>query len=347
MSGADGIGASGADGIGVSDAGGTGQAGDGARPRVAIFAPHPLLTVTIEPEGETRQSIHFHPGGQGVWVARMVAALGAQPILCGFVGGESGALLRPLVERATGATGAKLVSTATPSGCYVTDRRSGERELVAMSVSDPPSRHELDELFSITVAEAIGCGYLIVTNPMPGASLPLQLYADLVTDVKGNGCKVLVDLSSPRLDSALLGKPDLVKINDWELAEYVRGPVDTDERLLAAVSRLREEGAGTAIVTRGEAPAVVMQEGQTWRLTPPRFENGFREGCGDSMMGGIGAALAKGSDLFAALAIGAGAGAANFLRHGLGNASGEVAMQLSESVAIEPWHARQRGHAPA
>ena len=55
-------------------------------PRVAIFAPHPLLTVTLEREGPERDKVHFHAGGQGVWVARMAASLGAEPVLCGFQG---------------------------------------------------------------------------------------------------------------------------------------------------------------------------------------------------------------------------------------------------------------------
>lgn len=337
-------------------------------PRVTIFAPHPLLTVTIEAEGESRQSIHFHAGGQGVWVARMVRALGVTPVLCGFIGGESGTLLRPLLEEdGNGVSGGqqadarggqaaarggqqeadvttnaggyqlRLVETSTPSGCYVTDRRSGRRELVAMSVSDPPTRHELDDLFSRTVAEAIDCGILVVTNPMPGASLPLEIYGDLVADVKGNGCTVLVDLSSPRLDSALKGGPDIVKINDWELAEYIRGPVDTEERLFAAVSSVHEAGAKTAIVTRGEEPGLIVSDGEAWRLMPPRFENGFREGCGDSMLGAMAAAIASGSTPLQAIAIGAAGGAANFLRRGLGNASKDVVEQLARSVRIEPW----------
>ena len=63
-------------------------------PAVALFAPNPLLTVTLEVEGDERQSIHFHAGGQGVWVAGMAAAMGATPVLCGLIGGEPGELLR-------------------------------------------------------------------------------------------------------------------------------------------------------------------------------------------------------------------------------------------------------------
>ena len=76
-------------------------------------------------------------------------------------------------------------------------------------------------------------------------SLPLEFYGDLVADARAGGCRTLVDLSSPRLDSALRGEPDLVKLNDWELAEYVSGPVSEPSQLLgrgAAAAGARAHG---------------------------------------------------------------------------------------------------------
>jgi len=310
-------------------------------PAVAVFAPNPLLTVTLELEGAERQSIHFHAGGQGVWSAGMARSMSAAPVLCGLIGGEPGQLLAPLIEKVAGG-GSHLVETAGASGCYVTDRRSGQRELLAMSLSDPPSRHELDELFSVTCAQALACGWLLVTNPLPGEALPLEVYGDLVADARAGGCRTLVDLSSPRLDSALASEPDLVKINDWELAEFVRGPVSTPELLLAGARRLRDAGARSVIVTRGELPALVLHEDEAWELTPPRFEHGFREGCGDAMMGALAAVWARGGSFERALVLGAAAGAANFLRRGLGHASREVVEQLADAVTLAPWPAARR-----
>ncbi|MGO9247826.1 MAG: 1-phosphofructokinase family hexose kinase [Solirubrobacteraceae bacterium] len=303
-------------------------------PRVAIFAPHPLLTVTLEREGSAREQVHFHAGGQGVWVARMAACLGAEPVLCGFLGGESGELLDGLLQRTGGER--RLVSTTSASGCYVTDRRSGERELLTCTLSDPPSRHELDGLFSITCAEAIADGWLVITNPMPGDALPLETYGDLVADARAGGCRTLVDLSAPRLNSALRGEPDLVKLNDWELAEFVSGPVSEPGQLLAAAQRLREQGAGAVVVTRGEQPALVLADERAWWLTPPRLTRGFREGCGDAMLGALTAGWARGEPFERALVVGAAAGAANFLRHGLGSASRDVVERLVDSVVLEP-----------
>src|SRR3954447_9485515 len=299
--------------------------------RIAIFSPNPLLTVTVEARG-TGDDIHFHAGGQGVWVARMAAEMGATPILCGFAGGETGAVLEPLLDRMPGER--RLVQSAAGSGCYVVDRRDGERKVVASNLGAAPSRHEVDDLFSVTTAAALESDVLVVCNPYPGDVLPLEIYGNLVADVRGNGTPVLVDLSTPRLDSALEGRPDLVKLNDWELAEYVVGPVSEPEQMAAAAERLRTAGAGSVLVTRGGDPAFLLDDDGMQELVPPRFERGSREGCGDSMMGGIAAAWALGRDRADILRLGAAAGAANFLRHGLGSGSRQVVQELFEQVEL-------------
>jgi fructose-1-phosphate kinase PfkB-like protein len=57
------------------------------------------------------------------------------------------------------------------------------------------------------------------------------------------------------------------------------------------------------------------------------------------MMGALAAAWARGEEFERAAALGAAAGAANFLRRGLGHASREVVDQLVEGVVLEEWTA--------
>lgn len=303
------------------------------KPKVAIFGPNPMLEITIEQlTSDGGDDIHLHPAGQGVWVARMAAELGADPILCGFAGGESGAVLRGLLEELP--IELRLIETAEATGTYIHDRREGGHKPVAQSASMPPSRHEVDDLFSVACAAAIDADALVVCNPYPSEALPLEIYGSLVADVRANGTPALVDLSSPRLDSALEGGPDLVKINDWELAAFVYGPVDTPERMREAIERLLEKGAAAAIVTRAGEPALAVRDGQAWELTPPRFDRGSREGCGDSMMGALAASVAAGREWEQSLRLGAAAGAANFLRHGLGTGARAVVEELAARVEL-------------
>jgi 1-phosphofructokinase len=306
-------------------------------PQVAIFGPDPLLSVTIEAGDE----LHVHAAGQGPWVARMAAELGAAPILCSFLGGETGRLIRPLL----GALPAEVRATATTgaSAAYVVDRRGGDRRVLATSLRPPVQRHEVDDLVGSTVAAALQSAVLVVCNPYPADGLPDEVYATLVADVRAAGIPVLVDLSSPRLDQVLPSKPDLVKLNDWELAEFVSGPVDGG-RLLDAARALVGDGATTAVVTRGEAPILVVPgQGEPYEIVPPAFPEGHREGCGDTMMGALAAAWARGLPPREALVLGAAAGAANFLRRGLGTGRREVVEQLAERVIVRPLGVRSVG----
>jgi 1-phosphofructokinase len=302
---------------------------------VVVFGPSPMLSVTVEAvPAEGVDDIHLHAAGQGVWVARMAAALGAEVLLCAYIGGETGTVLRPLLEQLP--IELRLVETGGPNGCYLHDRRSGHREPLAMSPGPALTRHEVDDLFSVACAAALDADVLAVCGAFPAEAMPVEVYGNLVADVRANGTPVIVDLSPPRLDSALEGRPELAKINDWELARYINGPVDTPDRMRAGAERLLEAGAGAVIITRAEEPALVVRNGRAWELTPPRFERGAREGCGDSMMGALAASMATGAEWEETIRTGAAAGAANFLRSGLGSADPAVVSDLARKVELRP-----------
>lgn len=300
------------------------------RPRVTVFGPDPLLSVTIE-RGGNRDDVHLHPAGQGVWVARMVAELGAEPVLCCLVGGETGAALAPMLPGSP-----RVVETAGTSGSYVVDRREGPRKWLAVADRPAPRRHEIDDLVAATCAAALDSRVLVICNPYPAEGFPLDVYETLAGNARAAGVTVVVDLSSPRLERVLGAEPDLVKLNDWELAEYVRGPVDGAQGQ-AAMRALRAAGAQAVAVTRAGDPVIVLEDDDSpYEVVPPRFTHGFREGCGDTMTGALAAALARGFPLREALVLGAAAGAANFLRHGLGSGRRDVVEELAARVKVGP-----------
>ncbi len=301
--------------------------------RVAVFGPDPLLSVTIEECGGDDE-VHVHAAGQGVWVARMAAELGTQPILCCLLGGEAGSTLASLLERPQ--LHRRVAWTAGSSGSYIVDHRDGERQLVAASLRPTPHRHEVDDLVAATCAAASDSAVLVMCNPYPADGFPEDVYETIVADVRALGVPVVVDLSSPRLDRTLAHRPDLVKCNEWELAEYVQGPVD-GTRALDAAGRLCEAGAQAVAVTRAEAPILVLPgDDDPYEIAPPPLPRGFCEGCGDTMTGAVAAGWSRGLSLREALVLGAAAGSANFLRRGLGTGSREVVEKLAERVTVRP-----------
>jgi 1-phosphofructokinase len=301
-------------------------------PDVTVFGPNPLLSITIEERAGVSDDVHVHAAGQGVWVARTAGELGATPELCGFAGGETGDVLVPLLERLPGTT--SLVRTAGSTGSYVIDRRNGDRRLVAQSTAPMPSRHEVDDLVSRTCGSAAGTRVLALCNPYPGDAMPVEAYGELAADARALGAVVIADLSTPRLDEALTGEPHLVKLNDWELAEFVAGPVAEPGELRRAIGALFDGGAGAVLVTRGERPALAVRGDEVWEIVPPRFARGWREGCGDAMFGAIAAGIAQGLGFEEWLALGAAAGAAAFLRRGLGSAHAEDVAALTPAIEV-------------
>ena len=150
------------------------------------------------------------------------------------------------------------------------------------------------------------------------------------------GTRTVVDLSPPRLNSALEGGPDLVKLDNWQLGEFLNGPATEPEQIREGARRVLDAGAGCVLVTRGGDPALVMTSDSAWELVPPRFGQGASEGSGDSMVGALAATLARGMSLEEALCWGAAAGATNFLRHGLGTGSRDVVADLRPRVELRP-----------
>jgi 1-phosphofructokinase len=110
----------------------------------------PCLTVTIEQRG-SGDDIHVHAGGQGFWVARMLATLDVPVTLCGAFGGETGTVIHTLVEQQ--GINVRAIDAETPNSAYVHDRRGGERRVVSETPVLPLSRHDVDELYGAALVE--------------------------------------------------------------------------------------------------------------------------------------------------------------------------------------------------
>lgn len=296
---------------------------------VTIFAPSPTLTITIE-DHEAGPDIHVHAGGQGVWQARMMLRLGASVTLCCALTGETGRVVRDLLE----AEGFEVagVERAGRGAAYVHDRRGGERTPIAETAGDALGRHELDELYGIVLREGLATGLVSLSGPDGDETLPADTYRRLASDLRAGGARVVADLSGDRLLAALEGGIDVLKVSDDELR--YDGLLDGDDAgsLMDAMAALRERGGGSVVVTRASEPLLLLDGGTVLEVTPPPLEAADTRGAGDSLTAGVCAALALGEPLREAVTMGAAAGAMNVTRHGLGTGDAAAIERLREAV---------------
>ena len=301
--------------------------------RVMVFAPAPILTVTIEQHNGV-PDLHVHPGGQGVWQARMIAALGSPVTLCVALGGETGETLGGVLAAEEGVE-VRSVPRGSGTGWYVHDRRDGHRDEVAQHPGAPLTRHDLDELYTIALAEGLRSKVAVLSGPAAPEIVDPEVYRRLAADLTANGVRVVADLSGDLLTAVVEGGASFVKVSHEELIDDGRASGDDPDELVAAGRKLRDEGAGDVLISRAGAEALALLGDRVIEIHPPELQVKEHRGAGDSMSAGVASVLARGGDLEEAVRTGAAAGALNVTRHGLGTGRAEAVHELMSRVRIE------------
>lgn len=294
-------------------------------PTVFVLAADPLLTVTVESGPDDVDELHLHPGGQGFWIARMAAALGAEVTLGGPFGGETGQVVRTLMEDED--LTVLPVGTTGANGAYVHDRRGGERAEVATMPPGALTRHELDDLYGSVVTAALAATVTVLAGPGPWDPPVFEpdLYRRLATDLRTNGRTVVADLSGEPMTEALAGGLTVLKVSHDELLSDGHADGANPAALVEAIHATRKAGAEHVVVSRAAEPALAQIGDRLIEVRGPVLDPADHRGGGDSMTAGIAAGLALGMDLPEALRLGAGAGALNVARRGLASGGrGEI-----------------------
>lgn len=301
------------------------------RAGICVLAPALICTVTIESFGE-REEIHFHAGGQGLWIARMAGALGQRVELCAPIGGESGRLLESLIHSENVTLHPTRVSGA--NGSYVHDRRDGNRREIAEVAGAALSRHETDDLCNAVLMRGLQSSATVLTGTVDPRRFEPDALRRLALNLGNNGTPVVVDASGAFL-TALAGGVEFLKVAHGELLEAGLASASSEAAIIAALRSLTAERARNAIVSRAGDPALAMVGGRLYRIVAPQLEETDHRGAGDSMTAALAVALARGIETEAMLKLAGACGALNVTRHGLGTGRREWIESMVQHVRVE------------
>jgi tagatose 6-phosphate kinase len=214
------------------------------------------------------------PGGKGLNVARVLAALGHEVTVTGFVGGATGRILRERLARGTdegdgGAGGVPLphdalvtVAGTTRRTVAVVDDSTGETTQL-----NEPGPHigpaewqaftaRYEKLLASSSAVAL-CGSL-----PPG--VPVGAYARLVRAAHAASVPVLLDTSGEPLRRGLAARPDIIKPNADELAELTGSHEPS-----RASQDAHRRGARAVVASLGARGMFAVTPEGRWQVTPP------------------------------------------------------------------------------
>lgn len=328
-------------------------------PRVCVLAPTPLLTVTLESgSDDDSPELHVHPGGQGLWVARMAYSLGADVVVCGPFGGETGTVLGHLAEVEN--LKVRRVSYAGGNGAYLHDRRGGERTELAFTPPARLDRHELDDLYGTMLVEGLDADVCVITGAYPTPLLPPTFFGRLVGDLRAAGVRTVADLSGKAAAEAARAGVDVLKMSHEELVEAGMAQDDSVESLREGARRLLRadpalpEGhgdelpdddlgvddaspagsVGAMVVSRAAEPALLVTASGVSEVVAPSVTTVDHRGAGDSMTAGLAVGVGRGLRLTEAARLGAAAGALNVTRRGLGTGHREQIERFAEQITV-------------
>ena len=306
---------------------------------MSVLACSLALMVSVERDEERRVSdIHLHAGGQGFWVARMAARLGAEVTIVSALGGEPGVALEALVREE--GLGLKSVESASPNAVWISDDAEGETATVAELPPPGLARHEADGLFNALLAAGLECEVTVLTGSPPGV-LAAERYTGLAHDLHALDGRVLADLSGDQLGAALDGGVDAVKVAHDEMISAGFAAGESARSLLSGARKMRERGAEWVLVSRAEKPLLADLGGRRVEVRTPAFHPVNHRGAGDSMTGAAAAGMAAGRPAEEILRLSVAAAALNVTRHGLGSGDSEAIERLAARVDVRDWPSRR------
>jgi tagatose 6-phosphate kinase len=240
--------------------------------RVRSLRPHTSHRVTDVAE---------QPGGKGLNVARVLAALGHEVTVTGLAGGATGRVIQDRLTAVPGVVDALVpVTGASRRTIAVVDEQTGDTTQLNEPgpTVTPTEWSAFQEAYEDVVASASAvalCGSL-----PPG--VPVGAYAGLVRKAKAAGVPVLLDTSGEPLRRGVAARPDIIKPNADELAELT-GSYEP----LRATQDARRRGARAVVASLGPEGLLALTPEGRWRATPPGRTHGNPTGAGDSTVAGL------------------------------------------------------------
>lgn len=222
-------------------------------------------------------------GGKGLMVSQMLKNLGVESTALGFAAGFTGAELIRMIHE----TGVRTNFVTLPTGMTrinVKLRGAIEGEINATGPEcDEKSLQALLEKLGVLTSKDT----LVLAGTVP-ASMPKDLYAEIMEQMKEKSPRIVVDATGELLRGVIPYRPFLVKPNHHELGELYGVTLTTKEEVLPYAKKLREEGAANVLVSMaGEGAVLAAEDGSVWFGEAPKGTAVNAVGAGDSMVAGF------------------------------------------------------------
>jgi 6-phosphofructokinase 2 len=275
---------------------------------IAVLALNPAVDISYEiPQLIADQKVRsaktrYHPGGNGINVARALRELGASMCCCAVTGGESGSLLLRLLGGSLegGLRHYEVAGETRLNAVLLQANPPGQYEVDSVGPEIPPEvLWDLKDCFLEACADGLG----VLTGSTP-PGVPHDIYRELAERIHDQGGRAVVEAHGPVLTQALAAEPYLLRFNLHVLEATVKRRLGRLEAVAEAAREIQRGGVALVCVTLGENGALLVDAKNSRHCSAPKVRVHSTVGCGDAVVAGMVCAAARGESPEAMLRLG-------------------------------------------
>lgn len=258
--------------------------------RVLTVTLNPALDLTVRlpslrlGEVNRSDSLQVHAAGKGLNVAQVLADLGHQLTVTGFLGEGNPQAFEQLFAARGFADEFVRVAGDTRSNLKLAeaDGRVTDINGPGLAVSEA----QRDELLARLERLVPDHDLVVVAGSLP-RGIEVQWFVELLQRLKRLGARVALDTSGAALREGLAATPWLIKPNEEELGEARGVALDDSSAIAAEARRLQAEGIAHVAVSQGAHGVSWFSPNAALHANPPKVRVVSTVGAGDSLLAGM------------------------------------------------------------
>ncbi|MFW3614141.1 1-phosphofructokinase [Billgrantia antri] len=262
--------------------------------RVLTLTLNPALDLSVSLERLTPGTVnrthetHLTAAGKGVNVARVLADLGHDVTVSGFLGADNdGPFLRAFEAMGVEDTFLRVPGeTRINAKLAEADGRVTDINGPGAAINAAAWQRLLDGLATRIGDPRRRPDAVVIAGSLPPGVAPTDL-AELTAHLRAAGLPVWVDTSGEALTRTIEACATAVKPNEQELAAWAGESLENAEARLKAALRLYAAGIEEAIVSAGPAGVLWISRRGAWQAMPPRLTVTSTVGAGDTLLAAL------------------------------------------------------------
>lgn len=304
-----------------------------------------ILTLTLNPAldltvklgqlraGEVNRSdaMFTHAAGKGLNVAQVLADLGHQLTVSGFLGLDNPQAFDQLFEQRGFVDAFVRVPGETRSNIKLAEADGQITDINGPGLQ--VSSEAQQALFERIERIAGQFDAVVVAGSLPRGVSP-QWLQRLLGMLNKQGIKVALDTSGEALRACLQAAPWLIKPNTDELAEVLGVPLEPAAALVTAARELQRHGIEHVVVSQSAEGLCWFRTGAALHALPPKVSVASTVGAGDSLLAGLLHGLLSGHEPQQALRTATAIAAMAVTQIGFGISDAAQLEQLASGVTV-------------